>query len=88
MHKRIVYFLSILMRYNVSNYDNPQLRYSCFIGPKLVSHSRIIRGKVGGWVGGWGGLRGLQSNLNFAAISPVKLSRLGRAHCLWKNFSL
>ena len=36
MYKRIVYVLSILMRYNMSNYDNPQLRYLCFSEPSLV----------------------------------------------------
>ena len=27
------------MRYNMSNYDKPQLRYSCFSEHSLVSHS-------------------------------------------------
>ena len=33
MHKQELYVLSILMRYNniMSNYDNRQLRYSCFL---------------------------------------------------------
>ena len=41
MHKRIVHVPSFIMRYNVSNYDKPQLRYSCFSEHSLVSHSHL-----------------------------------------------
>ena len=34
-----MHVLSIVLRYYMSNYGNPELRYPCFSEPGLVSHS-------------------------------------------------
>ena len=42
MRKRIVlHYPSILMGYNMSSYFNPELRYSCYSEPILVSRSHL-----------------------------------------------